>query len=171
MPRSAFKTVRFFETLQRFPQSHSRLAVAARTNVRRILPVIRFDRWRGSCASASEHHVLKSTVVALVLTVAIGPTVPPLCRAWCHPPDASTACHHEDASGPSRVAHRDCASVVLMAAAVVREDVRRCASDATTPHAVMAEASPFGTSGASRGHLPGRISSFGRRPIGHQLRI
>ena len=119
--------------------------------------------------------MLKSTVVAIVLTLAIGPNVQLLCRASCHPLGSSpTECHHEDSGTSSRVTPRDdCASVVLVAAAVVREEVRRGTSDTTAPPATMAEAGRFtsGTSGASRGHMHGRIPSFEGRPIVHQLRI
>ena len=54
----------------------------------------------------TEHHVLRTVALSIVLTLAVGPEAALLCRAWCHPQVASASvCNHGLAASGANASH------------------------------------------------------------------
>ena len=83
--------------------------------------------------------MLRSTVVAIILTLTVGQQAALLCRVWCDmSAPAAASCHDTGLHGVARVADagHDCRHEVV-AAAFLREEVRRSATDLETAPAVL----------------------------------
>ena len=84
--------------------------------------------WRASFLQPCnpEHHLRSALVVAIALTLAVGPNASLLCRIVCNPQAAAASgCHHQAPTTSSSMAAADgCAYVSLSSAAFLREDIR-----------------------------------------------
>jgi hypothetical protein len=124
---------------------------------------------------ATEHHMVRGAVLSIVLTLAVGPNTPLLCRIWCHPQaDASTGCPHVDpTTSPSVADDPSCDEAVQSAAAVVPEEVRRVVSAPDTDHAIQVTRYQLASSTTGRRprHECRRGWSLERRPLSAALRI
>jgi hypothetical protein len=87
----------------------------------------------------SEHHVFRTALVSVFLTLAVGPHISQLCRTWCDLQVAATGCHHDGPAASSRVAEDDGCISAPLGIAFLKEDERRSAS---TPGALNAVAVP-----------------------------
>lgn len=69
-------------------------------------------------ARRSEHHVFRSAILSLILTLALGPTSALLCHAWCDSHQATASeCHHKaPATHPTAAGQDTCNTAVLSAA-------------------------------------------------------
>jgi hypothetical protein len=97
-------------------------------------------RWRPSCPSTrTEHHVFRTLVLSIVLTVAVGQNAALLCSAWCRPQVAE--CHHDKPAATSSVISYntcdECDKEAVGAALFLREDVRRTVCDPDVDHAIL----------------------------------
>jgi len=117
--------------------------------------------------------VFRIAVLSIVLSLAIGPEMWLACRAWCDPIAAATACHDEEPANAAKVTPDDsCETVLLSAAAALREEVRRgTASDAS--HAIdVPRYQPAHLTNDSRPELePQSEWSLEHRPLSTILRI
>jgi hypothetical protein len=87
---------------------------------------------------------------------------------------AVSECHHENSSTtPSVAGDESCNNVVLVAAAVLREDVRRGVSSPGGEHAIPVPRCQLAPSTINvwLGHEPGRDSSLEKQPLVTALRI
>ena len=121
------------------------------------------------------HHVFRTAVLSIVLTLAVGQNAALLCGTWCNRHAATaTACHHQDPVTFRKVAAGDnCWHQVLNTPAVLQENVRR---DASLPDADYAIPVPsyrlaHSTTDARPGQEPGREWSLDTRPLSTALRI
>ena len=82
--------------------------------------------------------MLRAAVLSLVFAVAVGPSLPTLCKAWCATQAADSGCHHGDHGGTTRVEKdNSCQDQVLVATTNHNEDMRRrTSSDDVTVWAV-----------------------------------
>ena len=137
--------------------------------------------------------VFRVVTLSIVLTVAGGQNAALLCKAWCDSHTApASAPHHEHAVPASASApHHDeqssnhsstsltvagnecCDNMVVSAAAVVREDVRRDGSSPGTSYAIPVPRYQFThpTINTRPGQEPGREWSLRHRPLSSALRI
>jgi hypothetical protein len=67
--------------------------------------------------------VYRSIVLSIVLTLALGPSAPLLCSAWCQPL-VTHACHDTDPA-TSLFSGADCGPAAASLQALAREDARR----------------------------------------------
>ena len=95
----------------------------------------------------NELFMVRATVLSIALAVAMGPSLPTLCKVWCTTPVADTGCRHGDDGSTTRVEKgNSCQDQVLVATMQKEESRRRTASDDVTVWAV--------TRSTSRAHLP-----------------
>ena len=124
---------------------------------------------------ATEHHMVRGAVLSIVLTLAIGPNAPLLCRIWCHPQaDAATGCPRMDpTTSPSVAGDPRCDQAVLSAAAVLPEEVRRVVSAPDTAHAIQVTRYQLASSATDSlpRHERRRAWSVEKRPLSTALRI
>jgi hypothetical protein len=121
----------------------------------------------------SEHHVLRGSVLFIVLTLAVGQDGRLLCRAWCDPQVAAASdCQHEKPASSTSVAGDSCHGGLRRVAAVSREDVRRRVSVSDAAHAIVVPRYPLAhlTIDTRPGDEPGRAWSLERRPVSIALR-
>ena len=122
-----------------------------------------------------EQRVFRAIVLSIVLSVVVGPSVSLLCRTWCHQETAAASgCHHENPSTtPSVAGDESCNNVVLGAAAVLREDVRRGVSSPEANQAIPVPRYQFAPStiDACLGFGSGRDWPLKNRPLVTALRI
>jgi hypothetical protein len=123
----------------------------------------------------TEHHVLRAAVLSIVLTLAVGPNASLLCRIWCHPQaDAATGCHHVDpTTSPSVAGDGSCDHVVLSAAAVFPDNVRRAVSAPDADYAILVPRYQLAlsTTDTRPRPEPGREWRLENRPLLATLRI
>lgn len=115
--------------------------------------------------------MLRASVLAIVLLLAIGQDAVLLCRGWCHPAGSAMAECHERIQGSRTVARLKggdgCGRMTVDAGVFVKEDLRR-ASDAGGWHAAVVPRfhapAPAGTE--RQDSEPGRMSvPAARRPV------
>ena len=89
------------------------------------------------------HHVFRTALFSIVLTLVVGQNASLLCEVWCH--DATSAgCPHQgstalpDSTTSPRVkADHTCGSAFVGLVAFVREDARRTAAAPDAPNALV----------------------------------
>ena len=70
--------------------------------------------------------MLRAALLSLVFAVAVGPSLPTLCKAWCATQAADSSCHHGDRGGTTRVEKDNSwQAQVLVATTTYKEDTRR----------------------------------------------
>ena len=118
-------------------------------------------------------HVLRATVVSIVLMLALGQDAGLVCKVWCH--DASsTGCPHQDsATSPSVRADDTCTTTAVGAVTLVREDGRRTAPapDAQNALGVLGFRLVGPPADPRSGYEPGRRRMLEERPLVIALRI
>jgi len=91
-------------------------------------------------STRTEHHVFRTLVFSIVLTVAVGQQAALLCSAWCRPQVAE--CRHDKPAATSSVIADDpcdeCDKEAVSAALFLPEDLRRTVSDPSVDHAILA---------------------------------
>lgn len=81
--------------------------------------------------------MFRAAVLTTVLLLATGQNAALLCGVSCNSHEPATPeCHHQDVTTPAVSGDDNCDSVVLIASAFVREDVRRETSAADARHAL-----------------------------------
>jgi hypothetical protein len=144
-------------------------AVAVR--IRGFFSVL-FIRMIGACLEAhrDEHAMFRTTMIAVLLTLAIGQNSGLVCRMWCDLDVViGTACPHEETASAGRTAvNGTCNMVDGEAAVFIREDGRRgpLALDPVPVLAVAALLVP--PAATTRAHLPlaaARALPSAARPI------
>ena len=69
--------------------------------------------------------MLRAAVLSIAFMVAVGPSLPTLCKAWCATQVAETGCHHGDHGGTTRIEKNDSCQDQVLVAALYKEDARR----------------------------------------------
>jgi hypothetical protein len=69
--------------------------------------------------------MVRAAVLSIALAVAMGPSLPTLCKAWCATQAAETGCHHGDHGGTTRVQKGNSCQDPVFVAALYKEDARR----------------------------------------------
>jgi len=70
--------------------------------------------------------MLRAVLLSIVFSLAAGPDITLLCRAWCNAElAAATACHHETSFTMPIVAGDGSCDNVALTTAALREDIRR----------------------------------------------
>jgi hypothetical protein len=83
------------------------------------------------------HHVFRTALFSIVLTLAVGQNASLFCEAWCHD-GTSAECPHEDSTtSPSVSSEDNCRSADVGAVAFVREDARRTAAAPDAQNALV----------------------------------
>jgi hypothetical protein len=120
-------------------------------------------------------NVFRAAVLAIVLTLAVGPNASLLCTVWCHPDAASTgSCEQADPTSTPSVTRKDgCPDNAAGTSALVREDVRRGVSASDGQHAVVVAPFQFVAPPTPRefGREPGQHPPLEARPLVLALRI
>ena len=82
--------------------------------------------------------MFRAVLLSIVLSLAVGQNVALLCRAWCNAHvAAASGCHHEDSpTTPTVAGDESCDNLVVVATAVLREDVRPNVSSQDANHAI-----------------------------------
>jgi hypothetical protein len=118
-------------------------------------------------------NVLRTVLLSVVLTLAIGPNAGVVCKVWCH--DASsTGCPHQDsATSPSVRADDNCTTTAVGAVTLAREDGRRTAPapDAQNALGILRFRLVAPPTDPRSGHEPGRRRMLEERPLVIALRI
>lgn len=116
----------------------------------------------------------RTVLLAIVLTLAVGPNAQPLCKIWCEPQAPETACHYDGSSSDATVTATDiCDRVALSTGAVLLDEVRRGTSDTTAtdiefdPQYRLSDS----TTDARPGSSPGRARSLDDPRLSTVLRI
>jgi hypothetical protein len=118
--------------------------------------------------------VFRTTVLSIVLTLAIGPIAESLCAAWCHPQSgAASACHHKHSpTSPGVAGDSNCDPQVLSVGPFLPE----MRPGTPSPHVGYAVVEPRyqlaqRTTEAQPAEDPGRKGSLENRPLSTALRI
>ena len=90
--------------------------------------------------------MVRAAVMSIALVVAVGPSLPTLCKAWCATQAADTGCRHGDDGSTTRVEKGNSCQDQVLVATTQKEDSRR----RTPPDDVAAWAV---TRSTSRAHL------------------
>jgi hypothetical protein len=69
--------------------------------------------------------MVRAAVLSIALAVAMGPSLPTLCKAWCATQVAETGCHHGDHGGTTRVEKSNSCQDQVLVATTQKEDARR----------------------------------------------
>ena len=116
-----------FAPERKTPREHKRPPVVA-ARIRGFFSVF-FIRTIGACLEAhrDEHAMFRTTMIAVLLTLAIGQNSSLVCRVWCDLDVViGTGCPHaETASAGQTVVNATCNLVDGEAAVFIREDGRR----------------------------------------------
>jgi hypothetical protein len=124
-----------------------------------------------------EHHVFRTVLFSIVLSLAVGQNASLLCMTLCDPAAAAAigCLDHADLSGASvvRTGGHDCGGNALLAAAYVKEDGRRSVPTPQTVGSIpIARSLPVPMIPALfPSHGPGLLSSHEKRPLDTALRI
>jgi len=133
-----------------------------------------------ACSGASflqsygtEHHLIRATVLSIVLALAVGPNASLLCRTLCDPKAAAMdGCHQEAAATSSSIAADDGCADVSDSAALLREDVRGDGSrDGDLAVPLLRHHFQRSATDARHGQEPGREWSLEKRPHSIALRV
>ena len=75
----------------------------------------------------AETHVLRATVLSIVVTLGLGPNTAVLCTVWCHPAHSRTfSCPHQNAvTSPRATGEDSCPAVSALTTAFVRDETRQ----------------------------------------------
>jgi hypothetical protein len=121
--------------------------------------------------------VVRAILFTIVLTLTVGPNGALLCKSWCEPQTAESACHHDGTAPGATVSVNDrCDNVELSDGDVLLNEVRRGTSDTLRWAAHDIEFTPDyqlsrSTTDARPGAPPGRARSLDDRPVSSILRI
>ena len=119
--------------------------------------------------------MFRAVLLSIVLSLAVGQNVALLCRAWCNAHvAAASGCHHEDSpTTPTVAGDESCDNLVVVATAVLREDVRRDVSSRNANQAIPVPRYQLAqlTIGAGPGQEPWREWSLEKGPLSTALRI
>jgi hypothetical protein len=124
-----------------------------------------------SCGT--EHHLIRATVLSIVLALAVGPNASLLCRTLCNPKAAAMGgCHQEAAATSSSIAADGGCADVSYSAALLREDLRGDGSrDRDLAIPVLRYHFQRSATDARHGQEPGRERSLEERPHSIALRV
>jgi hypothetical protein len=122
-----------------------------------------------------ERHVFRIALLAIVLSLAIGPDASLLCSVWCDPQAAATiGCDHgRSTNALTMSADSSCDRVVPGVGAFLQEDGGRSSVDTVAGQATSVacyQLAPL-TSSTRSGQEPGREWSLENRPLSTALRI
>ena len=81
--------------------------------------------------------MVRAAVLSIALAVAVGPSLPTLCNAWCATQVAEAGCHHGDHGGTTRIEKNDSCQDQVLVAALYKDARRRIASDEQAVWAVV----------------------------------
>ena len=119
--------------------------------------------------------MFRAALLSMVFSLAIGQNSALLCRTWCHAHTAAASgCHHENSHTMARLAgDQGCETVVVAAAAVLREDARRDVSSQDAKQAIPVTRYEFARLriDARADEKPWRDRSLDQRPLSSALRI
>ena len=119
--------------------------------------------------------MFRPALLSIALSLAVGQPIALLCRTWCDAHSvAAIECHHENSSTtPSVAADEICDKVVVVATAVLREDMRGGVSSPDANRAIRVPSYQLAqlTIDARPGQEPWREWSLEKRPLSTLLRI
>ena len=69
--------------------------------------------------------MVRAAVLSIALVVAVGPSLPTLCKAWCATQAADTGCRHGDEGSTTRVEKSNSCQDQVLVATTLKEDSRR----------------------------------------------
>ena len=90
-----------------------------------------------------EHHVFRTALFSIVLTLAVGQNARLFCEAWCHDGTSAVCPHQDSTTSPDSTASQsvsaddNCGSAFVGALAFVREDARRTAAAPDAQNALV----------------------------------
>ena len=120
-------------------------------------------------------HVFRTTLLSLVLSLAVGQNASLLCSDWCRlQPPAESDCHHQASiNSPGVMGENSCNDAVFSVGAFLREESRPGGLAPNVVHAVAVpryQLAQFPTDDRP-GQPPGREWSFEVRHLSVALRI
>lgn len=121
-----------------------------------------------------ELFVFRATILSIVLTFAAGPSVSPLCRAWCDAQAAAeTGCHHRNDGSSTSVSGGDaCQDGVLRVAALLKENLLPRVSSDHVGVAIVARLQMMAPRSYARPATDlGRALYDQKRPLSTPLRV